>query len=269
MAEEIIDNTIIPEEEVLTKEEILTEEQELIISNTIKGMKKDGVSDDIIFQSFNGIKEEAIKKHKKNIEYSGKNYALNTVTVSGDYKPNSKSIDENSEEDFVYKYKPWYDALRVEIKETGIGNKVKTKQGENEITIPVGDLQDFLRPKLSEEYYEKLKAQEQAAFDNLIEEYNGNFDPVFFEESFMSLYNTANLNERRLEEVDSDKLNLERKTNFDNLLNDYQKTEEGKIVVKDLSTEIDKLQSITLEKILKDISLGKINISEGQEAYKK
>ena len=58
MAEEIIDNTIIPEEEVLT------EEQELIISNTIKGMKKDGVPDDIISKSFDSIKEEVVEEIK-------------------------------------------------------------------------------------------------------------------------------------------------------------------------------------------------------------
>jgi hypothetical protein len=266
--------------ETIEQIEELTLEQKTKLANTIKGMKEDGVADEVIQQSVIDIKQSFKQKNSQAIVAKNlfrESVMLPEVEVKGGdgtvTENDFKEMDKNIITDKGNKY---LNGIGLEFSPNFTGGVELNDPEANEAdpdyessTIKVGPVVNYLNPS----YAGKAEVFVKEKIDLKIKELEDNpemfFDAELYNKSHEYMWkNTPTINhptENRylnVDELDGDQLEDFKKENYDGILNGWIDSDEGQDVFSEIQPEITSFVDNVLPGIQAELLNGDIDLEE-------
>ena len=285
--------------ETMEQDVELTLEQKTKLANTIKGMKRDGVPDEVIQASVLNIKEDFQKKNAKttiinNIVLGKKDGVavapiLPEVKVEGGDVAVDKGTISKTSEDFVDHVNRFTKPLNIDVSEnldirlretvdvdfTPGKSTWSQDSDKDKITVnnPTGNVKYGGEPV---EGYLMRKIEKR--MDDMDNDPEIIFDKDLYYQSQEKVHKTKNatnimhpIENRHLKtsELNTEQLINHRNNTYTNLMIDYQNSDGGKVLWEKLQPEIDTRLTLAVEKIDAQLRAGNISREDAiKEVFK-
>ena len=270
--------------ETIEQIEELTLEQKTKLANTIKGMKEDGVADEVIQQSVIDIKQSFKQKNSQAIV--AKNLFRDSVMLpeveikGGDGTITKNDLATENKKVISDKGNKYLNGISLELSPDFIGNEVelndptKSEDPDYESSkIKVGKFTNYMNEDYAVQAETFINEKIDTKLKELEEDPDVFFDAKLYNEAHQYMWkNTPTINhptENRyltVDELDVDQLEDYRKENYDSILNSWIDSEEGQDVFTQIEPEITSFVNNLLPDIQTELINGDIDLEEA--AYK-
>ena len=274
--------------ETIEQAEELTLEQKRKLANTIKGMKQDGVPDEVIQQSVLDVKQSFKKKNSE--AHVAKNIFRESVMLpevevkGGDGTVNKNDLATEDKNVISEKGNKYLNGIGFELSPDFIGPQVELNDPlKNEedpdyesSTLNVGPVTNFLNPEYPGQAETFIQDKVNEKFTELENDPDTFFDRDVYNQSHEYIWkNTPTIKhptENRyltVNELDKNQLQDFRKENYDGLLNEWINSPEGQVVFKEIEPDMQDFVNDLLPEIELQLINDEIDINEAEYKIKK